>query len=279
MVGSWLDYAAGIRIRGTGRGNYRVSPVHTTGCTIHRGENTMANGSRVTMIRLLAFGVLVLAATSWAQQRPPIAEQIAKTYGIDSWGQIEAIRYTFNIDLPGVKLSRTWVWEPKANRVTYEGKDKAGNPVKVTYVRSQLSSQPDNVKNEIDPGFVNDQYWLVFPFHVVWDTGASVEDKGMQKLPLGGGPARLVSVKYPSDGGYTPGDTWDLYVGPDNRVRQMLFRHGAGATAPIKGTTVTWAGYKKAGPILVSTDHRGTADARPLTLTFTNVAVKLAASG
>ncbi len=238
----------------------------------------MTNASRVTMIRLLAFGVLVLAATSWAQQRPPIAEQIAKTYGIDSWGQIEAIRYTFNLDLPGLKLSRTWVWEPKADRVTFEGKDKAGNPVKVTYVRSQLSSQPDNVKNEIDPGFVNDQYWLVFPFHVVWDTGASVEDKGMQKLPLGGGSARLVSVKYPSDGGYTPGDTWDLYVGPDNRVRQMLFRHGAGAKAPIKVTTVTWAGYKKAGPILVSTDHRGTADGKPLTLTFTNVAVKLAGS-
>ena len=237
----------------------------------------MTNASRVTMIRLLAFGVLVLAATSWAQQRPPIAEQIAKTYGIDSWGQIEAIRYTFNLDLPGLKLSRTWVWEPKADRVTFEGKDKAGNPVKVTYVRSQLSSQPDNVKNEIDPGFVNDQYWLVFPFHACWDTGATVEDKGMQKLPLGGGSARLVSVKY-SGGGYTPGDTWDLYVGPDNRVKQMLFRHGAGAKAPIKVTTVTWAGYKKAGPILVSTDHRGTADGKPLTLTFTNVAVKLAGS-
>lgn len=237
----------------------------------------MTNAIRVTMIRLLAFGVLVLAATAWAQ-KPPIVEKIAQTYGIDSWGQIEAIRYTFNIDLPGLKASRTWTWEPKADRVTFEGKDKAGNPVKATYVRSQLSSQPDNVKNEIDPGFVNDQYWLVFPFHVVWDTGASVEDKGMQKLPLGGGSARLVSVKYPSDGGYTPGDTWDLYVGPDNRVKQMLFRHGAGAKAPIKVTTVTWAGYKKAGPLLISTGHHGTADGKPLTLTFSDVAVKLTGS-
>ena len=58
----------------------------------------MTNASRVTMIRLLAFGVLVLAATSWAQQRPPIVEQIAKTYGLDSFGQIEAIRYTWNGD-------------------------------------------------------------------------------------------------------------------------------------------------------------------------------------
>jgi len=40
----------------------------------------------------------------------------------------------------------------------------------------------------------------------------------------------------------------------------------------------TWAGYKKAGPLLVSTDHHGTADGKPLTLTFTDVAVKLAGS-
>src|ERR1700735_3013020 len=30
LVGSWLDYAAGIWIGGSGRCNYRVSPVQTT---------------------------------------------------------------------------------------------------------------------------------------------------------------------------------------------------------------------------------------------------------
>src|SRR5215467_15360867 len=135
---------------------------------------------RSKTIRFLVLGVLVLTTVCRAQTRPPIAEEIAKAYGLDSFGQIDAIRYTFNI--PVFKLSRTWTWEPKADRVTYEGKDKDGKPVKVTYVRSQLDSQPDNVKKEIDPGFVNDQYWLLFPFHMVWDTGAIVEDKGMQKL-------------------------------------------------------------------------------------------------
>jgi hypothetical protein len=227
---------------------------------------------------LFFLGMLVLAAASWAQTPSPIAEQIAKAYGLDSFGQIDAIRYTFNIDVPGLfKVSRTWTWEPKADRVTYEGKDKAGNPVKVTYVRSQLSSQPDEVKKEIDPGFTNDSYWMFFPFHAYWDKSATVEDKGMQKLPMGTGTARRVVVKYPAEGGgYTPGDTWELFVGPDNRVKQLLFRHGGNAKPSI--VTATWAGYKKAGPILVSTDHHGTADGKPLTLTFTNVAVKLAGS-
>lgn len=233
----------------------------------------MTNFRRDKKIGLLVLGVLLLAASSWAQ-KPPIAEQIAKAYGLDSFGQIDAIRYTFN--LPIFKVSRTWTWEPKANRVTYEGNDKDGKPVKVTYVRSQIDSQPENVKKEIDPGFINDQYWLVFPFHMVWDTGATVEDKGMQKVPGGTGSARHVVVKYPSDVGYTPGDTWEFYVGSDNRIQTMVFHHG-GTTKPNL-VHATWTGYKSAGPLLISTEHQGTADGKPVHIFFTNVAVKLAGS-
>lgn len=238
----------------------------------------MTNSRWNTAIRLLpVFGVLVLAATSWAQQRPPIVEELAKTYGLESFGQIEAIRYTFTLRFPGVNLSRSWTWEPKTGQVTYEGKDKSGKPVKVTYLRSQLSSQSANVKEDIDPGFINDQYWLVFPFHVFWDTSADVQDKGMQKLPLGKGSGRLVAVKYPSEGGgYTPGDTWDLYVGNDNRVEQLVFHHGG--TEKPSVVVVTWAGYKKAGPLLISTEHRGTADGEPMHLFFSDVSVKLTGS-
>lgn len=245
--------------------------------TLKQEGISMTRSSCVTKVGLLAITMLLLAATSWAQKRPPIAEELAKTYGLDSFGQVEQIRYTFNLDLPGLKLSRTWIWEPKTDRVTYEGKDKAGNAVKATYVRSQLSSQPANVKDEIDPGFINDQYWLVFPFHAYWDTSADVQDKGMQKLPLGNGSAKLVAVKYPAEvGGYTPGDTWELYLGSDNRVQQLAYHRG-GSTKPSL-VLATWSGYKKAGPLVVSTEHRGTADGKPLHISLSNVAVKLAGS-
>src|ERR1700738_1009743 len=85
--------------------------------------------------------LLILPAATGAQQRPPIVEKLAKTYGLDSFGQIEAIRYTFNVQAPGRALSRSWIWEPKTDQVTYEGKDKSGKSVKVTYLRSQLGSQ------------------------------------------------------------------------------------------------------------------------------------------
>ena len=238
----------------------------------------MRNIRCVTIIGLLVGAVLVLAPSSGAQQRPPILEQIAKTYGIDSFGQIEGIRYTWNVEIPGVfKLAHTWEWEPKTNKISYEGKDKDGKPVKVSYNASDLSSQPDAVKNEVEPAFVNDNYWLLFTFHAFWDTSATVTDEGMQKLPIGTGTAQKVVVKYPTEaGGYTPGDTWDLYVGKDHRVVQMVYHRGGPKKPSL--VVVTWAAHKKAGPLLIATEHRGTADGKPLHIFISDVLVKLAGS-
>lgn len=238
----------------------------------------MKNSRRITMMTVLLCGMLALASTSWAQQRAPILDQVAKTYGIDSWDKVEAVRYTWSIDIPGLfKATHKWEWEPKNGKISFESTDKAGKPVKVSYDSSQLASQSDQVKNEVEPAFVNDNYWLIFPFHAYWDKSAAVTAESMRKLPIGSGSATLVSVKYPAEaGGYTPGDTWDLYVGKDNRVVQFVYHRGG----PKKPSLViaTWTGYKKAGPLLVSTEHRGTADGKPFHLWITDVAVKVTGS-
>jgi hypothetical protein len=232
--------------------------------------------ARLSLLRLLAFGMLLtFPAISEAQQSPPIVEQVAKTYGLDSFGQIEAIRYTWNVEFPAGKVSRTWEWSPKTNTVSYEGKDKEGKPVKASYQRSQLQSQSDAIKKDIDPAFANDQYWLLFPFHVVWD-GAAVTDEGMQKLPLGDGSAERIVAKYPSEGGYQPGDAWDLYVGDDKRIKEIVYHRGA--DNPPKLVMATYADYKKAGPLLISTDHRGTVDGKPLSISISDVSVKMTGS-
>lgn len=239
----------------------------------------MKNLRRLDVILALAFSslLLVLSTTSCSssEKHSPIIEPIAKAYGIDSYDKVDALRYTFNLDFPLGHVSRAWVWEPKTNTVSFEGKDQDGNPVKVTYQRSQVATQSDTVKNMVDPAFVNDNYWILFPFHAYWDSSAEVTDKGMQNLPKGTGSARLVSVKY-AGGGYTPGDTWNLFVGSDNRIQQLLFQHGGDAKPHV--VIATWDGYKMAGPFVVSTDHVGTADGGPLHLFFSDVAVKVASS-
>ena len=129
----------------------------------------------------------------------------------------------------------------------------------------------------VEPSFVNDNYWLIFPFHAYWDKSATITDEGMQKLPIGKGTARKVVVKYPAEaGGYTPGDTWELYVGPDYRVQEFVYRRGGPKKPSL--VTATWTAYKKAGPLLFSTEHRGTADDKPLHLWITDVAVKTTGS-
>ena len=234
----------------------------------------MINLRRLDVIRLFALSALLLtpSAISWAQQRPPIADKMAKAHGLDSFGQVEGIRYTFNVERPGVNVSRSWEWNPKTDSVSYEGKDKDGKPVKVTYHRSQATGVPE----DIDANFLNDQYWLLLPFHVIWDTSATVTDEGMQKLPLGNGSGEKLVVKYPSEGGYSPGDTWDVYVGADNRVQEFVYHRGG----PKKPSVVIapWTDYKKAGPLLFSWDHQSKADDAPVHIFFSNVAVKMTGS-
>ena len=226
------------------------------------------------------FGVLLVAALcpvarASAEQRPAIADEIAKTYGFESLGQVDAIRYTFHIDAPSLKFSRSWVWEPNTDRVSYEGKDKAGNPVKVAYSRSQLATQSAMVKDEIEFAFLNDQYWLLFPFHLVWDTGAKVEDAGMHKLPVGKSSARRVVVTYPAQGGFTPGDAWEIFVGSDNRIRELIYRKGGDAKPTV---IAAWQDYERAGPLLFSLNHPGTSKGKPARVWFTDVAVRLVGS-
>src|SRR5260370_7971455 len=201
---------------------------------------------RSMTIYCLLSGVLLLAGTSRAQTRPPIVEQLAKPSGLDSWGQIDAVRYTFNIQIPALKLTlaHSWEWQPKTGQVSFESKDKDGKPVKLTYNRNQLTRGPANVKGEVDPVFMNDNYWFIFPFHAYWDTSAAVTETDKQKLPIGAGTAKLMSVKYAAEaGGDTPGGTLGMYVGSSGPIVHFVY-HRSGPNKPTETQTPSAAHNK-----------------------------------
>jgi hypothetical protein len=83
-------------------------------------------------------------------------------------------------------------------------------------------------------------------------------------------------VKYPEGGGYTPGNTWELYAGKEGRVEYWIYHRG-GAKKPSL-VIATWGSQKKAGPLLISTDRRGYADGKLIRIFFTDVAVKVTGS-
>jgi len=105
------------------------------------------------------------------------------------------------------------------------------------------------VKNEIEPSFVNDNYWLLFVFHAYWDKSAAVTDEGMKKLPNGAGSARLVSVKYPAE----PVVYARRHLGPLRGKGQSGNPVCLPPWRARKPSIVIapWAGYKKAGPVLI----------------------------
>jgi hypothetical protein len=57
---------------------------------------------------------------------------------------------------------------------------------------------------------------------------------------------------------------------------EIVYRRGGPKKPAI--VMASFADNKKAGPLLISTDHHGTADGNPLRVYLTDVAVKVAGS-
>ena len=222
---------------------------------------------------LMALLLAAAAACSGVNSRAAkadIRQKVAEAYGIQDFGQIEQIRYTFNVRLGDKNVSRSWTWRPKLDEVIF----KAGSHAQpITYSRKKLSaSAPDNLK-KIDGWFINDNYWLLFPIHMAWDTQAQVEDAGRKDLPMGGGKARCLVVSYPPEGGYTPGDIYELFVNDRFQITQWIYRKG-GSTVPTR--VATWDDYRRVGPLLLALNHQGPDN--NFRVWFSEVAVKTAGS-
>ena len=210
----------------------------------------MNSGFKITVVLLLTVGMTSCAGRS--QENPTTARQlIAESYGLQHFSEVEKVQYTFNVKLGEKLISRFWIWEPRLDRVTFKGMDyqKA-----ITYNRDEIEGTESNKLKKIDAWFINDNYWLLFPYHVAWDTNAKVEDIGWKPLPMGAGKARCVVVTYPATGGYTPGDVYDLFLDDQYRLMQWVYRRG-GSEKPTRIST--WEDHRKVGPLAVSLNHQG----------------------
>ena len=210
----------------------------------------MNSGFKIAVVLLLTVGMASCAGRS--KEHPTTVRQlIAESYGLQHFSEVGKIQYTFNVKLGEKLISRFWIWEPRLDRVTFKGMDYQEA---ITYHRDEIESTESNKLKKIDAWFVNDNYWLLFPYHVAWDTNAKVEDIGRKPLPMGDGTARCVVVTYPATGGYTPGDVYDLFLDDQYRLMQWVYRRG-GSEKPTRIST--WEDHRKVGPLAVSLNHQG----------------------
>ena len=217
---------------------------------------------------ILIVGLAACAGTSKESGDMTTRMRIAEAYGFQYFGQIEKIQYTFNVKKGDKQTSRFWIWEPKLDRVTFDGMNYQET---ITYLRQDPEVGQTNKLKKIDAWFINDNYWLLFPYHIARETKLKVKDIGRQKLPLGDDKAGCVVVTFSADGGYSPGDIYELFLDENYRLKQWVYRRG-GSEKPTRITT--WETHRQVGPLTVSLNHRGEDD--KFQVWFTNVGVKMA---
>jgi hypothetical protein len=179
-----------------------------------------------------------------------LAGRIADRYGADAFEKVESISYKFNVKHKGGEVERTWTWFPKQDSVLYRGKDAKGVMLTMAYSRRNRFSMGSEQVTAVDKSFVNDQYWLLFPLHLKWD-----KDIKLQVGPSAqAGEAHKLTVTYPSQGGYTPGDAYDLFVDSTGMIKRWVFRKG---NAPEPTTQTAWSAPVEMGGLGISMEHPG----------------------
>ena len=159
-----------------------------------------------------------------------VAQKIAHAYGIENFKNAKTLAFTFNSKRDTLINSRSWLWDIAGNVVTYtKGKDT------VTYRRDTVATA---TMKKIDADFINDQYWLLFPYHLVWDSGLVVSQKEKQISPINKKETTMFTVQYGDNVGYTPGDAYDFFIDKDYMILEWNFRR-AGAKEPT--ITCTWS--------------------------------------
>lgn len=174
---------------------------------------------------------------------PQIARQIAKNNGFDNWNEVSEIAFTFNVDRKGNHFERSWIWKPKSQDIQMiSAKDT------VNYNRSNM----DSIAIKTDASFINDKYWLLAPFQLLWDENLEYSIQENAVAPISKDTLAKLTIVYPNEGGYTPGDAYDFFYDKDHLIREWNYRKG---NAPEPSMSTTWEDYKSFKGIEVATMH------------------------
>ncbi|WP_297796188.1 hypothetical protein [uncultured Eudoraea sp.] len=199
------------------------------------------------------------STTSETEQSVP--EKIAYAHGLKEWKNVEELKFTFNVDRDTTHFERDWIWNIKENKVTGISSGES-----TTYYRNEI----DSVVAKVDAGFINDKYWLLAPFNLVWDEGNfSYEHTETAEPPIGKISMQKLTIVYSNEGGYTPGDAYDFYFGDDYIIKEWVFRKGNQADASL---ATTWEDYADFDGLTISRTHKNSEG--NFKLYFTNIEVK-----
>lgn len=174
-----------------------------------------------------------------------IAEKIANAHGFQNWKNVSEVKFTFQVDLDTVKgKGRSWVWKPQTDEVTMTAGEQSA-----TYKRNTI----DSTLVPADRAFINDKYWLFVPFQLVWDNSAEISTPKTTEAPISKKSLNTITITYPNEGGYTPGDAYDLFYDDNYIIQEWNYRKNNAETPSL---STTFENYQDFNGILIAKDHK-----------------------
>ncbi len=188
------------------------------------------------------------------------ANAIASANGLQNWNRIKEIKFTFNVDRDTLHFERSWTWKPKENIVSMVSQKDT-----ITYNRNKI----DSTSQRADQGFINDKYWLLAPFNLVWDADSfTSKHEAIAPAPISGKNMQKFTIVYNTEGGYTPGDAYDFYFEGDFIIKEWVFRE---KNAKEPSLITSWEDYQTYNGIKIAKTHRKKEE--NWNLHFTNIEV------
>lgn len=189
-----------------------------------------------------------------------VHEKIAMANGFENFDSIQKVKFTFNVKMNDtVRSERQWTWNLDTDKISLTEKDST-----MSYIKKDSIAEDQKY---IDQRFVNDSYWLLFPYQLKWSRADFSEAK-TAKAPISGDEMQMLTVSYPSDGGYTPGDSYDIYFDDDYMIQEWVYKASGGG----REMATTWEDYEDFDGVKISKMHK--SEDGNFQLYFTNISVE-----
>lgn len=189
------------------------------------------------------------------------AEKIAYAHGFEHWENVEKLEFTFNVDRDSSHSERSWIWYPKTQDVTLFIQNDT-----ISYNRSNIDSTNLNA----DRRFINDKFWLFIPFQLVWDSGTTISEPLKTIAPITKKELNKITILYSNEGGYTPGDAYDIFYNDKFLIEEWVFRR---ANSNEPSISCTFENYNDYNGIKLASDHKKPEEV--WNLNFTKIKVTL----
>ena len=183
-----------------------------------------------TVFIVIAF--LIVGCHSEIQKSPDILYDICMANNLFRIYDSGHLKFTFNVKLPDKTIKRSWIWNIKQKKIFLNGAEQ-----------------------EISHQFINDIYWLLFPLKAYEDKDQIELTVNTDKTsPLLNMKCSEVIVKYISGKGYTPNDSYKLYIDEKRRIIEWAYLKES--KEPPKRMT-SWEDYRNINGIHLSLLRKG----------------------